>query len=343
MLQEIIIILKEERQKEAVYRMKKAWGAKGDLVHLYLLEEQAGSEGEYPVAGCLREVYGRSAAPEKEAGEQAVPESSQGYRKERSEPEAPGSEISGQETVREIPDAYRRETVFVTDTGAVLAWLLKKGCYVIALLHEGNEAEDLSAASYAMTSIGEMEYVSFCQAYERMAGLPWTIQETARCTIRETTVEDVDRFYEIYSDPEMTRYTEGLFPDPEEERAYIRNYIREVYGFLGYGMWTIVCRASGEIIGRAGLSWREGAEMPELGFLIGCAWQRQGYAYEVCRAILEYAQRELEFFSIQALVKKENRASVKLCEKLGFRHAGEVSVGEEIYEFYVTELEEDGS
>lgn len=328
MLQQIIIILKEEQQKEAVYRMKEAWGPEGDLVHLYLLEGQAASEGEDPVAGFIREDHGGSAALEKEAGVQGMPENMLIYKKE------------AVQALAEIPEAYRRDTVFVTDTRPVLTWLLEKGCYVIALLHEGNEGEDLSAASYAMTSIGEMEYVSFCQAYERMAGLPWTIRETERCTIRETTVEDVDRFYEIYSDPEMTRYTEGLFPDPEEERAYIRSYIREVYGFLGYGMWTIVCRASGEIIGRAGLSWREGAEMPELGFLIGCAWQRQGYAYEVCRAILEYGKQELQFSAIQALVKKENRASVKLCEKLGFRHAGEVSVGEEVYEFYVTELAE---
>ncbi len=294
--------------------MKKQWGAKGDLVSLYLL----GEDGMQAEAGCMGHLP--------EEGDARLSES------------APIVQ-SPEEGAAVQSENRQKEVVFVTDTRPVLSVLTAKGCYVIALLHEGNTQEDLSAAPYAMTEIAEMEYSAFCKAYERMAGLPWKILETDRCVVRETTEADVDSFYKIYSEPEMTRYTEGLFPDPEEERAYIRKYIREVYGFLGYGMWTILHRESGEIIGRAGLSWREGAEMPELGFLIGLPWQRQGYAYEVCRAILEFGKQELEFSSIQALVKKENRASVRLCEKLGFCNAGEVGVGEEVYEFYVTELE----
>ena len=47
-------------------------------------------------------------------------------------------------------------------------------------------------------------------------------------------------------------------------------------------------------------------------------WQRRGYAWEVCRAILGYAAAVLEFTKVQALVETENTASLKLCEKLGF-------------------------
>lgn len=147
--------------------------------------------------------------------------------------------------------------------------------------------------------------------------------ETGRCLVRETMVEDVEEFYRIYAEPSITYYMEDLFPDPEDEREYVKNYIREIYGFYGYGMWTILDRESNQIIGRAGLSWREGFDVPELGFLTAVSHQRKGYAYEVCKAIVEYGENELGFQEIQALVRKENEASVCLCRKLGFRWENE--------------------
>ncbi|EOS30059.1 hypothetical protein C807_02454 [Lachnospiraceae bacterium 28-4] len=142
--------------------------------------------------------------------------------------------------------------------------------------------------------------------------------ETDRCLVRETTVEDVQEFYRIYAEPSITYYMENLFPDPADEREYIRNYIREIYGFYGYGLWTVLRKENDEVIGRAGLNWRQGFDAPELGFVIGVPYQGKGYAYEVCKAIIEYGERELGFQEIQALVRKENEASVCLCRKLGF-------------------------
>ena len=84
-------------------------------------------------------------------------------------------------------------------------------------------------------------------------------------------------------------------------------------------MWPVVEKAGGAVIGRAGVSYREGFQDPELGFIIGVPWQRQGYAKEVCGAILDYARRALEFTRVQALIEPENIPSLVLCEKLGFR------------------------
>ena len=85
------------------------------------------------------------------------------------------------------------------------------------------------------------------------------------------------------------------------------------------------------VIGRAGISYREGFEEPELGFLIGVRWQRKGYAAEVCRAILAYAREVLEFERIQVLVESGNFPSLKLCEKLGFRFSAEVTLNGKPY------------
>ncbi len=209
-------------------------------------------------------------------------------------------------------------TLYITDCALCQKKLHAENFPVIVYLHEENREEDFSHAEYAIENLSEIEYKSLELAYLRLTGQPWMITETKRCLIRETIPEDVDSFYEIYKEPSITEYMEDLYADREEEIAYIRDYIKNVYGFYGYGMWTVIEKESGEIIGRAGISLRDGCDIPELGFVIGVPWQRQGYAYEVCQAVLAYGRKELEFQQFQALIMKGNEKSKRLCEKLGF-------------------------
>lgn len=230
---------------------------------------------------------------------------------------------------------YKGDILFAADKGETLQTLKKSGANVIAWIHEDNGEQDLSDAVYGITTISEMDYESLEKAYQRASGKPWMITETKRCIIRETVVEDVDSFYDIYAEPSISYYMENLFIKPEEEKAYTEEYIGKIYGFYGYGLWSIIHKESGKIIGRAGLSWREGYDIPELGFMIAVPFQRHGLAYEVCSAILNYGAEELEFYNVQALVKKENTASIRLCEKLGCKREETVEEKGEIYERYV--------
>lgn len=222
------------------------------------------------------------------------------------------------------PKASDREHLLaVTDSSPMLHRLLAQGYYVIALYHETNHAEDFSGTPYAVEDLFSMVYDSYEKAYERLAGLPWQILTTPRLTLRESTVSDVDEFYRIYQDPSTTKYMENLFPDRDEERSYMKDYIQKIYGFYGFGLWSVIHTVTGAVIGRAGLSVREGYELPELGFVTDVAFQHQGYTYEICEAILRYAWEELEFPQVQAFCHPENTASLHLLQKLGFTYAGE--------------------
>lgn len=209
-----------------------------------------------------------------------------------------------------------RYSLFVTDIEAALSWCIDKGYYAIAYMH--NESQDMWQAKYAISEAGELEYESFVQVYQRLAGLPWHIADTKRLMIRETTQGDVEEFYQIYEEPSITYYMENLFEDIDAEKKYIQSYIDKIYGFYGYGIWTLVLKETGDVIGRAGLSWREGYNIPELGFVIGTKYQRQGFAYEACMKILDLARDEYEFEQVQALVEEGNKYSISLCYKLGF-------------------------
>lgn len=221
--------------------------------------------------------------------------------------------------------------LYLTDDEQTACRLQAAGEAVLVFLHPGNRDQDFSRFLFAVEDPEELEPEYIERVYRRLKGLPWNIAGTARCLIRETVPEDVDAFYRIYSHPAITAYMEGLYPDMEEEKRYVQEYIEKVYTFFGFGVWTVVERKTGMVIGRAGVSYREGFEDPELGFIIDVPWQRRGYAQEVCRAVLSYSWNALEFQRIQALVEPGNIPSIKLCEKLGFRKVQDVAIGEKNY------------
>lgn len=211
----------------------------------------------------------------------------------------------------------QEESLILTDDPACLKKLQAAGFYTAGLHHEENQGTFFEGAAYVVEEIGEIGFSVYDEIYRRLAGLPLMVMKTERLLIRESTAGDVPEFYRVYSDPSITRYMEDLFEDPAEETVYMQEYIRQVYGFYGYGMWTVQLR-SGEVIGRAGLSVREGYELPELGFVIGRDYQGQGYAEEACRAVLANGRKELSFEHVQALVEEENLPSRNLLAKLGF-------------------------
>ncbi|MBR1670913.1 MAG: GNAT family N-acetyltransferase [Butyrivibrio sp.] len=231
-----------------------------------------------------------------------------------------------------FPDGTNlRESLVVTDDIAVTKKALDMGAYTVGMLHDGNKGATFEGTKYIFSDIGKVDIDSYVKVYQRYAGEPWEMMRTERLIIRETTVDDVDEFYEIYKDPEITRYLEGLFDDPADEKRYQKDYIEKVYGLMGFGVWTLVRRSDGRIIGRAGFSVRNGFDEVELGFIIGTEFQRQGYCLEACRAILEYGRKVLEFDKVQTLVKEGNTVSLHICEKLGFKRIEEVEVEENIY------------
>ncbi len=226
--------------------------------------------------------------------------------------------------VEEIFADEREGCLYIADSPEIFETLRVKGCYAAALIHDGNSSAAFQGNCYILQGLDGLEYAYLEDVYRRLAGQPWDILETERLKVRESMVEDVEQFYRIYRDPSITYYMENLFEQPDMEKAYIKNYIRQVYGFYGYGLWTVLLKETGRVIGRAGLSVRDGYELPELGFVIEVSQQKKGYAYEVCRAILDYTKRELQFDAVQALVKEENKASACLLNKLGFTYQKKV-------------------
>jgi RimJ/RimL family protein N-acetyltransferase len=189
----------------------------------------------------------------------------------------------------------------------------------------------------------EVDATFLQRIYEREHGIPWTIACTKRCVIREFSMADMRALIELYDQPGITYQNNG-FIEPlyslEEEWDYEEAYIANMYGYYGYGMWLVIEKSSGAVIGRAGLEHRDFGSSVELemGYVIDPRWQGQKIATEVCRAIMDYARENLEFSRLNALTEAENTASVALLETLGFTYLEDTGVSGKMTRRYVYPL-----
>ncbi|MDE6313599.1 MAG: GNAT family N-acetyltransferase [Lachnospiraceae bacterium] len=206
------------------------------------------------------------------------------------------------------------DCVVVEDSGTGIKAGVAAGMPVIGFLNPHSGHQDLSQASIVVEGFEEVDYTFAKQVYERAHHLPWRIAKTTHCLIRESVPQDYEAVSSIYN-------MEGCeFLKPMESYEQFCQYIVYRYPFYGYGMWTVLDREMGMVIGRAGLEEREvdGAVYTELGYMLHSDYRGKGIAEEICRAILAYAKDTLDMEEIYLYVHPENLPSLSLAKKLRF-------------------------
>lgn len=221
-----------------------------------------------------------------------------------------------EEKLRAALEEEKGAFVWLTDEPEAVKRLKGEGKCVLYLLTRENAGAFCAEADWCAE--GETDTKFLWQVWLRSRGLPWHICETPRLCLRETLEEDLDFFYEMTKEEETAGFLEPLEENRATEREKLAAYRQQMYGFYGFGIWTLLEKDTGRTVGRAGLQMREGYPEPELGFGIAAGFRRQGYGEEACRAVLDYAEKELELKQVRAVVDERNVKSRRLCEKLGF-------------------------
>ena len=73
------------------------------------------------------------------------------------------------------------------------------------------------------------------------------VLETERLILREMDEQDFNALYQIFSDPETMRH----YPKPFDE-GKVRYWIewnQENYRVFGFGLWAVVLKETGQLIG----------------------------------------------------------------------------------------------
>jgi RimJ/RimL family protein N-acetyltransferase len=157
-----------------------------------------------------------------------------------------------------------------------------------------------------------------------------TSLRTERLSLREWRDDDLDMLAAMDADPEVMRYIlDGSVRDRRQSAEGLRRMQRE-WEELGYGRFAVEVRATGELIGWAGLAVPHflPAVMPavEIGWrLARAAWGR-GYATEAAAAALRFGFEEAGLDRVISIRHLGNARSARVIEKLGLRFDHETVV-----------------
>lgn len=237
-----------------------------------------------------------------------------------------------------LPAAVLDEAFLITDNRKAADYASMHGVGIAVYLNGENNAGDFPKALYCIESFAEMSAEAIERMYLRAKNLPWEILRTKNVIVREITVNDVDRLYEIYSDADVVRYIENLYENREEELRFTKDYILNQYRFYEYGMWIVESIKTNEIIGRAGIFDRADEEYKEIGFVFAKEYWGKGYAKETLKAIINYANEELGVDTLIAHVMRDNLRSKRLLESLGFVFERDAVVEGNLFERFMLHI-----
>ena len=143
------------------------------------------------------------------------------------------------------------------------------------------------------------------------------ILRTRRLLLREMTEGDIPDLEEMLLDPEVMYAYPHTFTKEDVENRLARQQQR--YRQDGFGLWAVVLRSTGEMVGQAGLTWQdcEGQPVLEVGYLLKKRFWHQGYASEAARACRDYAFRVLGAEKVSSIIKTDNLASIRVAQRNG--------------------------
>ena len=151
---------------------------------------------------------------------------------------------------------------------------------------------------------------------------------TARLRLRELadTADDAGFALALLNDPDFLRHIgdKGV-RTPEEARGYLRDGPLASYAAHGYGLWRVARADSDEAIGFCGLLKRDWLDSPDIGYAFMPAARGSGLAREAVEATLRVGEERFGLRRVLAIVSRDNGASIRLLEKVGFARAGEVT------------------
>ncbi|GHV33267.1 putative N-acetyltransferase YnaD [Clostridia bacterium] len=138
---------------------------------------------------------------------------------------------------------------------------------------------------------------------------------TRRLVIRDFVLGDADDLHEILGDGEVMRCLEPPY-SAEKTENFLRSFCIE-----RRGAFAAAERETGKVVGYLLFNESDTPGIYEMGWIFNKSYWRRGYAYEACRALIDYGFDVLGLHKICAETIDAEK-SVGLMRKLGMRPEG---------------------
>jgi RimJ/RimL family protein N-acetyltransferase len=147
---------------------------------------------------------------------------------------------------------------------------------------------------------------------------------TERLILRAHKESDLTLCSQMWTHPEVVQYT---IKNPSTEAQTWRRMLSYLglWNILAFGYWAVEEKKSGQYIGELGFAdFKRGLDsrlsgIPEIGWALLPSAHKKGFAAEALKRALEWGDENLKMKKTVALIRKENLASLRVAEKLGYK------------------------
>jgi len=153
--------------------------------------------------------------------------------------------------------------------------------------------------------------------------IDFPVLETERFILRKGTVDDGNDIFELYANENVVKYLPlNLFESPDDAMVEINWYEKIFKEQIGL-RWVIEEAKTKKVIGTCGyLNYEKEHNRIEMGYDLNPVYWGQGIMQETLGKIIHFAFTSMAINKIEAKVEPENKASIRLLEKLKFCQEG---------------------
>ena len=157
--------------------------------------------------------------------------------------------------------------------------------------------------------------------------------ETERLRLRFWRESDVDPLLAFYRDPQSA----AVYGEDVKRSDVWRRMALAIghWQLRGFGPWVLEDKATNKHAGLGGLWFPDGWGDIEVGYGITPEFRGQGYAVEAARCVRDYGYREKGLKRLVSYIDPENKASLRVAEKLGAVRDGEFLLNDKPHLVYL--------
>lgn len=144
---------------------------------------------------------------------------------------------------------------------------------------------------------------------------------TADLVLRDWRDADIDSLVGLFADPSFSWHPYRRARDADEARVFLAA-TRAHIARHGIGRWAVCARASGALVGYAGVtapSWPDRPDAWELGFRLAAPARGRGWGRQAGRAVIEAAFRVGGRSALVSTTEADHLACRRLLAALGLR------------------------
>lgn len=146
---------------------------------------------------------------------------------------------------------------------------------------------------------------------------------TPRLLLRKMDISDSTALFNIWSDPEVTKYMNIETFKHESQAKEMILLFDELSKKKEAIRYSIIELKSNTIIGTCGFNYIDfNNAKAEVGYDLDKSFWGQGYAKEAISCLIKYAFTDLGLNRIEAKIEPQNLSSIKLIERLNFTYEG---------------------